>query len=93
MHSINICYHNNTYAKFDVFNAILVKIKVFLNKAPFRFLNIFKPKKRRIPGDLNFRNRIVITDFCPSRYANLRVIVIFFLASIHTDWPQMECQK
>ena len=62
-----------------------MKIQVFLNMAPFRFLSIFKSKKRRIPGDLNIRNRIVITNFCPSLYANLRVAVKLFLVSTHAD--------
>jgi len=84
MHSIIIFYHINTYAKFNVLTANLMKIKVFLNMAPFRFLNIFHPKKH-IPGDLSFPKRIVITDFYPSRYANLHVIVKLFLASTHTD--------
>lgn len=62
-----------------------MKIQVFLNMEPFRFLSIFKSKKRRIPGNLNIRNGIVITNFFPSRYVNLRVVVKLFLASTHID--------
>jgi len=68
-----------------VLTAVLMKIQLILNMAHFRFLNIFKSKKRRIPGDLNIRGRIVFTNFCPSRYANLRVIVKLFLVSTHID--------